>query len=73
MTILTDHRTEKELAKQLNDRTGTGCERTLRKWRQRRIGPPWVKIGRVVLYPNDGFEQWLRAQVQQPVRSRRAA
>jgi hypothetical protein len=32
-----------------------------------------VKIGRVVLYPNDGFEQWLRAQVQQPVRSRRAA
>lgn len=73
MSILNDHRTEKELAEQLKARTGCGCIRTLRKWRERRLGPPWAKIGRVVVYPNDGFENWLRAQVQQPVRSRRAA
>jgi DNA-binding transcriptional MerR regulator len=43
--------------------------RTLRKYRQTRVGPPWVKIGKRVLYP-DSLE-WLADQIQQPVRSRR--
>ena len=73
MSILNDHRTEKELASQLKDRTGFGCVRTLRKWREQRIGPPWIKFGKTILYPIADFEAWLRAQVQQPVRSRRAA
>jgi hypothetical protein len=73
MSILDKYRTEKELAQQLKARTGTGGTRTLRKWRERRIGPPWVKFGRIIIYPNDDFETWLHAQVQQPVRSRRAA
>lgn len=73
MPILADYRTERELADQLKARTGAGCIRTLRKWRQRRIGPPWAKIGHLIVYPNDGFEGWLKSQVQQPVRSRRAA
>jgi hypothetical protein len=45
----------------------------LQKWREQRIGPPWIKFGKAILYPDEGFEEWLRAQVQQPVRSRRAA
>jgi len=73
MTALERHHTEKELARQLKEKTGFGCERTLRKWREQRIGPPWIKFGKVILYPDDGFEAWLKSQVQQPVRSRRAA
>ena len=73
MTALDKHRTEKELAYLLKEKTGFGCERTLRKWRQQRIGPPWVKFGKTILYPDDGFEEWLHSQVQQPVRSRKRA
>jgi hypothetical protein len=43
------------------------CVRTLRKWRERRIGPPWTTIGRTVVYPIGGFEAWLKANIQQPV------
>jgi hypothetical protein len=73
MTILHDYRTEEELAEQLKERTGTGTIRTLRSWRAQGGGPPWAKIGRVVVYPNDGFEAWLKALIQKPVRSHRAA
>jgi hypothetical protein len=73
MIALAKHRTPKEIARALKKKTGFGCERTLRKWRAQRIGPPFVKLGRAVLYPDDGFEAWLLSQVQQPVRSRRAA
>jgi hypothetical protein len=73
MTALDNHLTDEELAKELKKKTGFGCERTLRKWRDQRVGPPWIKFGRSILYPIDGFEAWLKAQVQQPVRSRRAA
>ena len=43
--------------------TVTGrTRRTLRLWRQQRIGPPWVKMGRdVILYPKQGFLDWLKA------------
>jgi hypothetical protein len=73
MTALDNHLTDKELAEALKKKTGFGCERTLRKWREQRVGPPWTKFGKAILYPIDGFEAWLRSQVQQPVRSRRAA
>jgi hypothetical protein len=72
MTFLANHKTAKELAALLKERTGTGTERTLQIWRQRRIGPPWIKLGHnIILYPDDKFEEWLRSQVQLPVRSRR--
>ena len=36
--------------------------RTLRLWRQRRYGPPWVKMGRdTILYPKQGLLNWLEA------------
>jgi hypothetical protein len=47
--------------------------RTLRNWRVQRLGPPWACLGRTIIYPKDDSEKWLRDQVQQPVRSRRAA
>jgi len=43
--------------------------RTLRKYRRQRIGPPWIKFGGRVIYPED--LDWLKDQIQMPVRSRR--
>jgi hypothetical protein len=73
MSVLAQHYNEDELATELKEKTGYGSPRQLRQWRERRTGPPWIKLGRAILYPIDGFEAWLKSQVQQPVRSRRAA
>jgi hypothetical protein len=71
MSILAGHHTEDALLAELHARGVKKGKRTLRIWRQRREGPPWTKIGRTVLYPDDGFIAWLKAQTQQPVRARR--
>jgi hypothetical protein len=47
--------------------------RTLRAERQRGDGPPWVKMGKHVIYPNDGFRNWLKANERRPVRAGRVA
>jgi hypothetical protein len=47
--------------------------RALREERRRRRGPPFIKIGRRVFYPIEGWHAWLRARVQQPVRERKAS
>jgi hypothetical protein len=73
MSLLNNYHTEDELAAELRAKTGVGSTRQLRNWRAQRIGPPWANLGKKIVYPNDGFEEWLRAQVHQPVRSRRAA
>jgi hypothetical protein len=73
MEALKNYLTEDELAGELKRKTGKGTSRMLRQWRQRRIGPPWMKAGKIILYPNDGFEAWLRSQVQLPARSSRGA
>ncbi|RTM08856.1 MAG: DNA-binding protein [Hyphomicrobiales bacterium] len=31
---------------------------TLRNWRAMRIGPPYIKIGKAVLYPIEELEMW---------------
>lgn len=31
---------------------------TLRNWRAQRIGPPFVKIGKSVLYPVQALDEW---------------
>jgi hypothetical protein len=46
------------------------CLRTLRKWRARGEGPPYVKIGKKVHYPDDPRTAWLKSRVVQPVRER---
>lgn len=33
---------------------------TLRNWRAQRVGPPFMKIGKSVLYPLQGLEEWDR-------------
>jgi hypothetical protein len=66
--VLDDYTSEHDAATQLRQTV-----RTLRSWRQRGNGPRWVKIGRLVFYPNAGIGEWLRSLEQKPVRSRRAA
>jgi len=46
---------------------------TLRSWRQRRIGPPWTKVGRHIFYNNDSRAAWLRSGEIRPVREQTAA
>ena len=38
--------------------------------RQRRIGPPWIKLNRSVLYHKAGAQDWLASLIQYPVRNR---
>ena len=73
MPLLDDYLTEDELVAELKAKTGKGTKRTARSWRARRQGPPWANLGKIIVYPTADFKAWLRAQVQQPVRSRRAA
>lgn len=68
MANIPGHKTEAEKAKQYGKSV-----RTLQLWRQKRIGPPYIKLGNTVLYPDDEDEKYLRDLVQQPVRSRRSA
>lgn len=62
------YRTEAEAAKKYGKTV-----RTMQLWRQQRVGPPYVKLGNTVMYPDPEGDKWLRDQVQQPVRSRRSA
>ena len=48
--------TEKQFAKELPK----GSVRKLREWRRMRIGPPWLKIGREVVYLRSSAEIWMR-------------
>jgi excisionase family DNA binding protein len=43
-------------------------DRTIIRWRNERIGPPWCKLGRQVRYRRQSLEQWLADSEQQPVR-----
>ncbi len=45
--------------------------RTLRKWRERRCGPPYIKIGRDIMYRRASMFAWLVANETKPVRSSR--
>jgi hypothetical protein len=43
--------------------------RTLRKWRQLRIGPPWTAVGRQIHYSNESRAAWLKSREVQPARA----
>jgi hypothetical protein len=47
---------EHELARELNKHT-----RTLMRWRQLKIGPPFVLLGPKVVYPVAEAKKWLAA------------
>jgi hypothetical protein len=42
--------------------------RTLRKWRQLRIGPPYIEVGRQIHYGDESRAAWLKSREVQPVR-----
>lgn len=43
-------------------------KRTMIRWRNARIGPPWIKCGRKVLYRKHSLDGWLDKREQTPVR-----
>jgi hypothetical protein len=43
--------------------------RTLRKWRQEGLGPPYVKFGRQIHYSFEGRAAWLQSLERKPVRA----
>lgn len=45
-------------------------ERTLARWNAARIGPPKIKIGKLVLYELSRLPEWLESCEIQPVRAR---
>jgi hypothetical protein len=61
---LAGYSSESETAEELNV-----AIRTLRKWRQLQIGPPWTTVGRQIFYGNESRAAWLRSQEVQPVRA----
>jgi hypothetical protein len=61
---LAGYSTESETAEELNV-----AIRTLRKWRQLQIGPPWTAVGRQILYGDASRAAWLKSQEIQPVRA----
>jgi len=68
--LFDNYLTEANLAAALREKTGMGTTRTLRSWRDRGVGPAWIKQGKLILYPRDGVDSWLRSLVQQPARLR---
>lgn len=44
----------------------------LQKWRRRKTGPPFIRLGRSIRYPSDQLDQWLEAQrvTAKPARKR---
>ena len=43
--------------------------RTLRKWRQLRVGPPWTAVGRQIHYGDESRAAWVKSQEVQPARA----
>ncbi len=59
---------ECELASELN-RT----ERTVKRWRNERIGPPFIQIGRETLYRRDAVRDWLLSKETAQARAKGGA
>ena len=45
--------------------------RTLARWNAARIGPPKIKVGKLVLYQLSQLPEWLSSRESEPVRARR--
>ena len=60
--LLDDFLSEKEFAKELGV-----SPRTLRNWRQLRVGPPFVTIGKRINYRRASGLAWLESQEHKPL------
>jgi hypothetical protein len=65
--LLSGYLAERDAAKELKQSL-----RTLRSWRQKRIGPSWIKIGKLIFYSRSALNSWLASLEQKPLRSKRA-
>ena len=65
--LLSDYLAERDAAAELRQKL-----RTLRSWRTKRIGPSWVKIGKLVFYSRSALNAWLLSLERGAVRSKRA-
>ena len=61
--LLTEYFTEGQFAKELGK-----TPRTLRSWRLRRTGPPYVRVGREILYRRESVLTWLKSRERQSLR-----
>ena len=60
LSVLGDYISRDELARELGRHP-----RTLKRWAVERTGPPYVNIGRTVLYKRQSILAWLDAQAEQ--------
>jgi len=59
--VIPGYTPEADTADELNVST-----RTLRKWRQLRVGPPWVEIARQIHYPDEARAAWIKSREVHP-------
>jgi hypothetical protein len=67
-SVLEGYIRETDLARQLNRSV-----RTLHRFAARGLGPPRIKIGRLVFYRIDSVRAWLVQQEKKPAESARSA
>lgn len=65
--------TAKELCKQIGQMKGGRpiARRTLERWHSLRVGPPRVRVGRIVVYRIDEVRAWLEEHSSRSFRKRR--
>jgi hypothetical protein len=71
----TRYLTEEELAAAIRPDNPPSV-RTLRRWNEKRIGPPRIVVGKVVVYRADAVNEWLRSLEtarSEPSRRKRSA
>ena len=66
--VLGDYLAERDAAEELKQSL-----RTLRSWRQKRIGPSWIKVGKLIFYSRSALNSWLASLERQPVRASKRA
>lgn len=60
--LLTEH--------EVGDILGGASVRTLRRWRQLGHGPPYIKVGRRVLYREADLQAWIDERTTHPGKER---
>jgi hypothetical protein len=66
--LLAGYMTPEELAAELDM-----AVITLALWRMRQKGPPYVAVGRKILYSRTTVKEWIASQVREPLQATRRA
>jgi hypothetical protein len=62
--VLAGYMTPEELAAELDM-----AVITLALWRMRQKGPPYIKVGRKILYSRTTVKDWIASQVRKPLQA----